>query len=307
MPKSLGLIHTCDYNFESNILNRGESNAFLCDSSAALSKQFNRNIRMMQSYKLVGADLVVQLPDDLAPPGDNSDRVIVKGRMRYFQPTKGRCNALRQAYEQLRKQAKLQGVDLSNNKLFDFRVLPRARSNYSQNVGTDFEIRNTTTLDGINDLAMIEASDSGSEVFTRYNDGVVPTETVVSALDFTSGLKTQLGTIVTQTDFVRNEGLIQSGNPLIADVEMEDIPFVLTFDATARRTFSMQWRPDPALYVSVLGGFVEIVIDEVDAGGADPAPLNGYEMDITLHWAGWKSIVRPPKKRMTMKKKNRSS
>ena len=149
--------------------------------------------------------------------------------MRYFQPTKGRCNALRDAYQMLRTQAKLQGVDLSANKLFDFRVLPRAKSNYLANNSTDYEIYNTTTLDGVNELTMIEAADSGSEVFTQYNQGVVPTETVVSGSDFNSGLKTQLGTIVTQTDFVTNEGLIQSGNSLIADVKMEEIPFLFNF------------------------------------------------------------------------------
>lgn len=299
MPKSLGQIHTTKFNYEAGSGATGVNNAFLCDNSAKLSTQFNRNIRMMQSYKWVGADLVVQLPDDLDPL-TNSNRVIVKGRMRYFAPTKGRCQALRDAYQQLRHQAKLQSVDLSKNKLFDFRVLPRGLSNYPLNslIPNTEDIYNTTTLDGTNELAMTDGA-SGAMVFNQYNVGVVPTESTVTSSDFNSGLKTQLGTLVTQTDFVQNEGLIQSGNPNVADTVLEEIPFTLSFDETNRRTVSLQWRPDPALYVSVLGGFVEIVLDEIEATGA--AAINGVEMDIAMHWAGWKSIVNPPRSRRALR------
>lgn len=305
MAKSLGQIHTTKFNYERTTngnLAIGEANAFLCDNSAKLSTQFNRNIRMMCSYKWVGADLVVQLPEDVASVGgSNSDRVIVKGRMRYFAPTKGRCQALRDAYKQLRTQAKIQGVDLSKNRQFDFRVLPRPLVNYPANVddgsappsANDEDILNTTTLNGSNELCMVEGAPEVS-VFDQYNTGVRPNETTVT---FNSGLQTQAQAGVAQTDFVLNEGLIQGGNPNLADVQFEEIPFELAFDSTARRVYTLQWRPDPALYVSVLGGFVEIVLDEAVAAGATgtPTAINGIEMDIAMHWAGWKSIVNPPK------------
>lgn len=296
MPKSLGQIHTTKFNYEALSGAIGENNAFLCDNSAKLSAQFNRNIRMMQSYKWVGADIVVQLPDNLDPTQD-STQVIVKGRMRYFAPTKGRCQALRDAYRQFRETAKGQGVNPAMNRLFDFRVLPRGLSNYPLNsLFASENIYNTTTLDGTNELSMTDGA-SGAMVFNQYNVGVVPTESTVTGSDFNSGLKTQLGTLVTQTDFVVNEGLIQSGNPNIADTEFEEIPFTLSYDSPDKRTMSLQWRPDPALYVSVLGGFVEIVLDEITATGADTVLLNGVEMDISLHWAGWKSIVQAPRSR----------
>lgn len=304
MPKSLGQIHTTSFNYEASESYTGESNAFLADNSAALSTQFNRNIRMMQSYKWVGADLIVQLPELVNPSGGESTEVSVKGRMRYFAPTKGRCNALRAAYQQFRETARQQGVNPSNNKLFDFRVVPRALSNYTIN-SVFRPIYNTTTLDGINSLTMIDGGATTVECFTSYNIGVSPEDISVTSADFASGLRTQVGTLLTQTDFVNNEGLIQSGNPLIADVTMEEIPFVLTFDGVDKRTSSLQWRPDPALYVSVLGGFVEIVLDEVKATGASGAfPIEGFEMDLALHWAGWKSIVQVPKsnRSRTMKK-----
>ena len=309
MAKSLGQIHTCSYNYEGSILEVTASNAFLCDNSAALSKRFNRNIRMMQSYKWVGADLVVQLPENVSG-GDNSIEVTVKGRMRYFAPTKGRCNALRAAYQQFRETARQQGVNPSNNKLFDFRVLPRALNQYTLNTDytNDHPIYNTTTLDGVNALTMVGGVNAPVECFVSYNSGVAPEDTTVTSADFASGLRTQVGTLLTQTDFTLNEGKIQSGNSLIADTEFEEIPFALTFDGLDKRTSTLQWRPDPALYVSVLGGFVEIVLDEIKASGATvPVPLDGFEMDVAMHWAGWKSIVQAPKSNRSRSMKKTSS
>lgn len=291
MPKSLGQIHTVDFNYECLPTLTGTSNAFLCDGSGALSKQFNRNIRMMQIYKLVGADLVVQVPDSAG--FSDTDRVIVKGRMRYFQPTKGRCAALRDAYQQFRSMAKAQGVSPQKNKLFDFRVLPRPFDQYPHNANWG-PIYNLATLDGTDSLCMTGGS-TGISVFDSYNAGVAPKDATVTDADFASGLNTWQAGI--QTDFVLNEGTIQSGNSDIADLELEEIPFELAFDLSARRVATLQWRPDPALYIGVLGGWVEIVLDEikasVESGGSGAAAV---EMDVSLHFAGWKSIVNPLKK-----------
>lgn len=307
MPKSLGQIHTTKFNYEAASTSLGESNAFLCDNSAKLSNQFNRNIRMMQSYKWVGADLVVQLPENVNPLGTESTSVQVKGRMRYFAPTKGRCQALRDAFNQFRTMAKGQGVNPGKNRLFDFRVIPRSELQYSINASAlnpDEILRNLTTLDGSNPLVMVEGS-SGTSVFETYNESVRPRSSAVVPGSYSSGLDTwQSGT---QTDFVLNEGLIQSGNPNEADLEFEEIPFVLTYDSVDPRSMSLQWRPDPALYVSVLGGFVEIVLDEITATGASGGiAVDGVEVDIAMHWAGWKSIVQAPKSRTRRKMTSRS-
>lgn len=304
MPKSLGQIHTTEFNYEVPSTEIGTDKAFLCDGSAALSTQFNRNIRMMSIYKLVGADLVVQMPDGAAPVGSTSDRMIVKGRMRYFQPTRGRCQALRDAYGQFRTMAKAQGVNPGKNKLFDFRVLPRPLNQYPVNaLFTKNEIYNTSTLDGASELCMT-GGPTGVSVFDSYNEGVNPKDATVTTGDFASGLDTwQSGT---QTDFVLNEGTIQSGNPNIADLELEEIPFELAYDSTARRVHTLNWRPDPALYLGILGGFVEIVLDEITAAGSGTV-IEGIEMDISLHWAGWKSIVSVPKKRSRSQPKGTGS
>ena len=294
MAKSLGQIHTTKFNYEGSVNDTTDNNAFLCDNSAKLSNQFNRNVRMMNSYKWVGADLVLQLPENINPLGGESTEVTVKGRMRFFQPTLGRCSALRDAYKQFKEMAKSQGVDPTQNKLFDFRVLPRSVANYTLNPVFD-PIYNVTTLNGTDPLSMTDGG-AGTTVFDTHNENVRPRASNVVAGTFSSGLTTwQSGT---QTDFVLQEGLIQSGNTDEADVQMEEIPFVLTFDGIDKRTYSLQWRPDPALYVSVLGGFVEIVMDEIKADGATGGiVLDGFEMDVSMHWAGWKSIVRSPRSR----------
>lgn len=286
MPKSLGQIHTVDFNYETPQSGTGTGNAFLCDVSGALSKQFNRNIRMMSIYKLCGADLVVQLPEAALI---QADKAIVKGRMRYFQPTHGRCQALRDAYQQMRTMAKSQGVNISDNKLFDFRVLPRPFTEYAPNI-TYGPLVNLTTLDNSNELCMTGGT-TGVSVFDSYNENVNPVDPNITAADFGSGLDTWQSGI--QTDFVLEEGLIQSGNFRVADTVMEEIPFELAYDSTARRVHTLNWRPDPALYLGILGGWVEIVLDEITADGASLPAVDGVEIDVSLHIAGWKSIVSP--------------
>ena len=292
MAKSLGLIHTLKFNFETSAASTGVTNAHLCDVSGKLTQQFNRQIRQMQNYKMVGIDLVAQLPETAV--GLDADRVVCKGRIRYMQPTQGRCDAMRTAYQQLRDQMKSRGIDPRNNKGFDFRVLPRAASNYPTNVLFDsIALTNNSTMDGLTALAMTDNTSSAFEVFDSHNANVRPQITAGTA-DFAEGLRTQVGTLVTPTDFVLNDGEISEGNPNFADTAFEEIPFELAYDSTARRVTQWNWRPDPALYVSVLTGQVEIVLDEITAAGAVAPDINGIEIDCSIHIAGWKSIVRAP-------------
>lgn len=293
MPKSLGQIHTVEFNYETEESQTGISNAHLCDVSGKLTEQFNRQIRQMCNYKIVGIDLVAQLPEF---PGFDSDRVICKGRLRYMQPTKGRCDAMRQAYQQLRVLMKTRGIDPSDNRGFDFRVLPRGQSNYPSNIAFDqVALTNNTSFEGLIPLAMIDNGFPNLEVFTTYNDNVQPT---VTTQTFSSGLAVDG---VTANDFVINEGVISAGNPKFADIEMEEIPFELAYDSTARRVTQLNWRPDPALYLSVMTGQVEIVLDEITALGSGLTP--GIEIDCSIHVAGWKSFVRTPTSRSTSTKK----
>lgn len=283
MPKSLGQIHTVDFNFETAVT--GAGNAHLCDVSGKLTQQFNRQIRQMCNYKVVGIDIVAQLPE---LPGLTSDKVICKGRLRYMQPTKGRCDAMRDAFQMLKTQMKQRGIDMRSNKGFDFRVLPRGASNYPSNLAFDtVALTNNTSFDGVTPLAMIDNGDPALEVFTAYNNNVLPT---ITSQTFSSGLTVDG---VTANDFVLNEGVISAGNPRFADELMEEIPFELAYDSTARRVTQLNWRPDPALFLSVMTGQIEIVIDELTASGV--GATSGIEIDCSIHVAGWKSFVQTPK------------
>lgn len=308
MAKSLGQIHTTKFNYEAIETYTGTNNAHLCDVAGKLTKQFNRQIRHMATYKIVGVDLVVQLPEDA--PLIGGDRVVLKGRLRYFQPTKGRCDAMRTAYQQMREEMKSRGIDPKDNKGYDFRVLPRAQSNYTTNIAFDTEaLTNNATLNGTVALAMTDNTAAQFEVFDSHNANVRPQITAGTAT-FAEGLQTQIGTVVGATDFVLNDGEISEGNPDFADTTMEEIPFELAYDSTARRVTQFNWRPDPALYLSVLTGQFEIVMDEVTSAGATGSDVDGFEIDCAIHVAGWKSIVSAPKngyrsKKMTSKKSRR--
>ena len=294
MPKSLGQIHTVKFNYETLASGTGSNNAHLCDVSGKLTQQFNRQIRQMQNFKMVGIDLVAQLPDSITI---GADRVICKGRLRYFQPTKGRCDALRTAYQQVMSQMRDRGIDPRDNRGYDFRVLPRGVSNYTTNIAYDtVALTNNSTLNGTKELAMTDNTAAPFEVFDSHNANVRPQITSGTA-DFAEGLQTQIGTIVTATDFVLNDGEISEGNPNFADTDMEEIPFELAYDSTARRVTQFNWRPDPALYLSVLTGQVEIVLDEITAAGQGTGELPGIEIDCSIHIAGWKSILKRPTSR----------
>ena len=53
---------------------------------------------------------------------------------------------------------------------------------------------------------------------------------------------------------------------------------------------SLQWRPDPALYIAVMCGLFRVRVDELEYDGdADQAKLT-----IAVHVAGWKSIMGSP-------------
>lgn len=294
MPKSLGQIHTVKFNYEKIASQTGTGYAHLCDVAGKLTKQFNRQIRHMCNYKIVGIDLVVQLPE-LAPL--EADRVICKGRLRYMQPTKGRCDAMRTAYQQLRAEMKTRGIDPKDNKGYDFRVLPRGESNYNTNIVYDTEALTNLAAFGAVPLAMTDNAIVGAEVFDSHNANVLPT---ITTQTFSTGLFVQGES---PNDFVANEGIISQGNPNYADVVMEEIPFELAYDSTARRVTQLNWRPDPALYLSIMTGQVEIVLDEITTNSATLPAIEGIEIDCAIHVAGWKSFVRAPSSRSRSSKK----
>ncbi len=303
--KSLGQIHTVNYNMEIGVAaDKGVTNAFLCDLSQSLSEQLQRNVRQGQYYKLVGIDAVIQAPEDELLEGTSG---IVKGRFRYFLPTRGRCEAYRLAFKQMMEQMKGRGISPGMNSQYDFRTLPRNITNYNLNA-LQAPLKNLATLDGQTVLALTANTATGTEVFDSYNENIQDKN--LGTPDFSPGLNTQISTLITPTDFVLNEGNIYSGNEMIADTDMEEIPFSMAYsyedNGTDPATFNSQqlnWRPDPALYIAIMCGQVEIVIDEMAADGAQGLDSDGIELDFSFHIAGWKSIMGAPDR----KKKSKTS
>jgi len=305
--KELGMIHTVDFNFETaTTADKGVSNAFLADLSQELSTQLQRNIRQGQYYKLVGIDATISSPENV--PLLEGTEGFVKGRFRWFLPTQGRCEAYRTAFKQMMAQMKNQGINVRDNVMYDFRTLPRNITNYDYN--TVFSpLKNLASLDGQTVLALTANTMTGTEVFDTHNENINDKNT--GTPEFTSGLNTPLSLIQTPQNYVLNEGNIYSGNHMIADTDLEETQFTMAYSVVNGEMNSqpLQWRPDPALYVAIMCGQVEIVLDEIEADGGDPpTSFDAIELDFSFHVAGWKSIMGSPKsKRSRRSRKTHSS
>ena len=281
----------------------GTSNALLCDLSQSLSSQLQRNVRQGNYYKLVGIDAVIQQPDDIALLDGTSG--VVKGRFRYFLPTRGRCEAYRLAFKQMMEQMKGRGISPAMNSQYDFRVVLRNIANYDLNTFLGNDLKNLATLDGQTVLALTANTATGTEVFDSYNENIQDKN--LGTPDFAPGLNTQISTLITPTDFVLQEGNIYSGNEMIADTELEEIPFSIAYSYENGNYNSQQlnWRPDPALYIAIMCGQVEVVLDEIDATGADLPDVSGVELDFAFHIAGWKSIMGNPDSKKSRSRRSR--
>ena len=264
--KELGQIHTVNHNFVFN----DDSDLGQIDLSGLLTAQLQNMIRQGQYFKMVGIDMTLT---DFATPGDTGGQV--SGFIDYFAPTRGRCEAYREAFAALRQAMKLQGIDMRDNKLFDF------RSTFGDNAmyATSQQMLNVTTLDSGNPLSLIEPAEQSSGIFAVHNSNVQPLTAVTGASTFATGYNT-MGVQATATNFVLNEG--DNGyyaNHDYADLDYESIPFQLTYTpGSTDVSVSFSWRPDPALYIAVMAGLLQVRIDEVELDGA-----SALQLDIAVH------------------------
>lgn len=290
MAKSLGQIHTV------NTPMAGVTTAnqkFNIDLPGQLTEQLNRMVRAGTFHKVVGIDMTLN-PNAVSPTFGGQ----VSGRFRYYAPTRGRCAAFRHAFKSTAEMMKTQGVSMRDNMLYDF----RAPINNDTTLNT---FPNRSTLDGVNGLALDHAV-AGASIFGVYNSGIQPINTATSRPLFTAGFDTLLQGSG-GTDFVLNDTQPYSGNVLSAALEYEEIPFVVSYEpATAGSSSSsvaFQWRPDPALYLAVLCGQLQVVIDEINlVGGATSCIL-----EINTMVSGWKSIMGNPDKKPRRRMKAKTS
>lgn len=285
MAKSLGQIH--NVNFRAGAFT-AVNQTYKLDLAGELTNQLQRMVRAGTFHKVCGIDL------RLAPGGITTNGGSINGRIRYFTPTRGRCEAFRSAFRSAAELMKSQGVSMRDNELYDFR--PALNSTTSLNT-----FSNQATLDGSTGLALVHST-TGASVFGVHNEGVQPVSTTASGNVFTSGFDT-----VIQgsggTDFVLNDTLPFTGNHLQASEEYEEIPFSLAYNPAASgqsaTSAEFMWRPDPALYVAVMCGQMEVIVDDISL---DPNVPN-LSIEVSVQVAGWKSIMGNPDKRRRMKKK----
>lgn len=271
--KELGMLHSVDFSHD---LANGDSEVYLHDLSGQLTEQLQRMVRQGNFFKIAGIDI------GLRPKlSSSATSGTVTGYLRYYAPTKGRCAAYRGAFKAMAEAMKVTGINMRDNKFYDFRVPIDGDTHYA-NV-TPFA--NCASFDGLTQLTLKDAAPNG--VFAVHNSSVQP---IQNSATFSEGYPV-FGNLA--NDFVLNvdqQGF--QGNEMIADDEMEVIPFQLSIDTTSTQadnsTLSWQWRPDPALYLAVMTGQFELVIQETVATAGELTIMTSYSV------AGWKSIMGNP-------------
>jgi len=310
MPKSLGQIHTVNYNFDPSDVSLTANSYLHIDLPGQLTDQLQHMVRMMSTFKVVGIDM------DFSPTTNNS-RVVasMSGRIQYFAPTKGRCEALKMAYNAVRRMMKLSGVKPSNAGSYDFRPIIRDPSVY-QNAA---DIVNQAAIEDTGLASCLANGPAGNHnIFGLYNQGVLPREALGATTFFEAGFDTGLRNDLTSADWTLNEKVTLM-SPLVplASEEYEEIPFALSWSGAGyaagppvvvtevANNVDLQWRPDPALYLSVLTGQLSIIIDEAEVTkDGEPEPL-GAELSVAVHVAGWKSILGSRHKKRGSSKKGK--
>ncbi len=288
--KELGQIHTVNYRQSISSAETFPLNAVNVDLPGQLTAQLQRLIRAGTYHKVVGIDMTL---DTVGTQGGGQ----VTGRIRYYAPTRGRCEAFRGAYKAMRNMMKTQGINTITNKLYDFRAPLNDLTHASGN------FLNRATLDGKEGLALYHTTSAKASIFDVHNSTVRP---VMGTQDpFPEGFDTLLANTSdgNETDFVLNDVLPYTGNVNSADTEYEEIPFMLTWTPdTTDFAVNWNWRPDPALYLAVLCGQMSIIIEELNVDG-DASAVN---LNVAVMVSGWKSIMgNPDKKRSTRKSKSK--
>ncbi len=290
--KELGQIHTVNYSQAVTSTDTYPRNSILVDLPGQLTEQLQTMVRAGTYHKVVGIDMTL---DTVGTQGGGQ----ITGYIRYYAPTRGRCEAFRSAFKAMKEQMQNQGVNTRTNPLYDF----RAPINEFAHASGAFP--NQATLDGKDGLALYNSASEGHSIFGVHNRSVEPQYTGTTGDLFADGFDTLLASDSegNSTDFVLNDTIPYTGNRHAASIEYETIPFMLSWtpDTTDLSLF-WNWRPDPALYLAVLCGQMSIVIEELNVDG-DASAVN---LNVAVMVSGWKSIMGNPEKKRSSKKKSRS-
>ncbi len=293
--KELGQIHTVNKSLQF-LTSQETTTPFVVgdvDVPGELTQQLQRMIRAGNYFKTVGIDMSLDLDSNLG------ESAVVSGFIRYYAPTRGRCKAFRDAFKAMADQMNVQGLNMRDNPMYDFRA--------PINADAAAVFRNQATLDGSNGLALHNPSNVGAGIFEVHNLSTQPIYTGTAEDLFIPGFDTLLQPSNVGTDFILNDTVPFTGNSLTASVEYETIPFQLSLSTTndENATATFQWRPDPALYLAVMCGQFQIVFTDLqtESGILPPTYLN---LNVAIMVSGWKSIMGNPDKKKKSSKKTTS-
>ncbi len=286
--KELGQIHTVNYSQAIAFGDTTPSNFINVDLPGQLTEQLQTMVRAGTYHKVVGIDMTL---DTVGTLGGGQ----ITGYIRYYAPTRGRCEAFRSAFKAMKQQMANQGVNTRTNPLYDFRA-PLNEFSHSNGV-----FPNRATLDGKEGLALYNSATPGASIFGVHNDTVRPVFTDAVGELYPQGFDTLLANTDdgNATDFVLNDTVPFTGNMNSASVDYEEIPFMLTWtpDSTDL-AIGWMWRPDPALFLAVLCGQMSIVIEEANYDGGNEQGIN---LNVAVMVSGWKSIMGDPSKKSRRK------
>ncbi len=291
MPKSLGQIHIA--NFSDTIASGTAPGRHTnIDLPGKLTQQLQEMVRAGTYHKVTGIDM------SLATTGPIGGGQLT-GHIRYYAPTRGRCEAFKGAFKAMADVMDLQGIKMRDNKLYDF------RAPLNEHIDAANTFANQATLDGTNGVVLFDEAGglAGRSIFDVHNQSQQPQYEGSAGDLFTPGFDTILQDLASGTDFVLNDTAVWSGNTGVASTTYETIPFELTWTPDSTDLVAnFQWRPDPALYVAVLCGQMQIYIEEINVDEGAP----GLDLSIAVHVAGWKSIMgNPDRKRRKSRRKSR--
>lgn len=288
MAKSLGMIHNVEYQHTVTSPagggSAGQSNMLL-DLSGELTSQLQHMVRCGgNTFKTVGVDIALDL-EDLT--GSSPAGVTVSGRLLYYAPTRGRCLAMREAFDAVKHAMNLQGINYRSNRNYDFRPL------IASGLSNAADFKNQASIEILTGsptpLYIKDQSASTTGIFENWNNSVSNQQTTTPA--FSTGWNIMQQTV--PQDYVLNEGTyLEAGGRAYASEDYEEIPFQLslsTEDGIASATF--QFRPDPALYISILTGQIILAIDDAVFSDLGETESVVAKLNITCMVAGWKSIM----------------
>lgn len=270
MAKPLGQIHTVNYELQ----NVAAGDFGLIDLPGQLSARLQHPVRMMSTFKVVGIDIAIVGHGVGAVTGD----------LKYYAPTEGRVKALQQAWKAMKDMLDLKGIKYWNNLNYDFRPPMGDPANFLMTGALGSDFGNQASIESVGGapgaLCLTDGPGGYKTVFETYNENISPG--LAAAPSFSTGFRViEAGTA---GDMVLNEEDYLISRVPVANVDPEVIPFQLSLDTTddiASSTF--MWRPDPALYLSVLTGQFAVFCELSSEANID--------LDLSIHVSGWTSIL----------------